>query len=374
MKKTICQAIALAAVLTLPQSARGVVTNLSADLRSQVLLLVGGSVESSDEALESFGDTGLTLPISTRAILDFVEADGTLVGRGVAVADFADPTQLTLTRNPEEFGLEADCFSGGVSTCELDSSAVERRKVMFTAAELGNPIGGTQTVRSAFFPSGAIFLWSLDDERDLTGLSAEFTFNVRQIIPAQVEGEENVEVVLLNEEVTLRGGPDGTVVGTSPASLVVLFGGIDVLPGISSLVPADAGALAVAQVAIIPDLLGSQQIAYEYEVTVGVEYEIVATVSIHVDTLPHGTGVSAVFGRPFDEAVDIISLGIPENGAKVIQDGLNLAMKQYPSNYLRLVSPSMGMCGVVGFEMVPLAALTMTFLLVPVVRFRRRKP
>ena len=63
-----------------------------------------------------------------------------------------------------------------------------------------------------------------------------------------------------------------------------------------------------------------------------------------------------------------------ESGAKVIQDGLNLAMKQLPPNYLRLVSPSMGMCGVVGFEMVPLAALSLTFLLVPAVRFRRRKP
>ena len=164
------------------------------------------------------------------------------------------------------------------------------------------------------------------------------------------------------------------MVGTSPDSLIVLIGGIDVLPGISSLVPADADALAVAQVAIIPDFFGSQQIAYEYEVIAGVEYEIVATVSIHVSTLPHGTGVSAVFGRPFDEAVEIIAMGIPENGAKVIQDGLNLAMKQYPPNYLRLVSPTMGMCGVVGFEMVPLAALTLTFLLVPAVRSRRRKP
>ena len=209
MRKTMCQAIALAAVLTPLQSAQGIVTSLSADLRSQVLLLVGGSTESSDEALESFGDTGLTLPIATRANLDFVESNGTLVGRGIAVADFADPTQLTSTRNPEEFGLEADCFSGGASTCELDSSVVERRTVVFTAAELGNPAGGIQTVRSAFFPSGAIFLWSLDDDRDLTGLSAVFTFNIRQIIPAQTAGQADVEVVLLDEKVTLRGGPNG---------------------------------------------------------------------------------------------------------------------------------------------------------------------
>lgn len=374
MRKTVCFSITLAAVLCPLQSAQGIVTELSADLRSQVQLLVGGSVDSSDEALESFGDSGLTLPISTRANLDFIEVDGSLAGRGVAIADFADPTQATPTRNPEEFGLEADCFSGGASACELDSSIVERRNVMFSAAELGNPVGGTQTVRSAFFPSGAIFLWSLDDTVDLTGLSAEFKFEVRQIIFAETEGEADEEVILLDEEVTLRGGPDGTVVGTSPDSLIVLIGGIDVLPGVSSLVPADTDSLAVAQVAVIPDLLGSQQIPYEYEVTAGVEYEIVATVSIHVTTLPHGTGVSAVFGRPFEEAVEIISLGIPESTAKVIRDGLNLAMKQLPSDYLRSVSPSVGMCGAIGFEMVPLMAMTLTFLLVPGVRSRRRKP
>ena len=373
MRKTICYSIALAAVLAPLQSAMGVVTELTAELRSQVQLLVGGSVDSSDESLESFGDSGLTLPISTRASLDYLETDGAVVGRGVAIADFADPTQLTLTRNPEEFGLEADCFSGGASTCELDSSVVERRNVVFSAAELGNPADGTQTVLSSFFPSGAIFLWSLDDTRDLTGLSAVFKFEVRQVTITPIDGEAVEDVVLLDEEVTLRGGPDGTVVGTSPDSLVVLIGGIDVLPGVSSLVPADVDSLAVAQVAVIPDLLGSQQIPYVYEVVADVEYEIVATVSIHVTTLPHGTGVSSVFGRPFEEAVGIISMGIPESGAKVIRDGLNLAMKQLPADYLRSVSPSVGMCGAMGFEMAPLFAMTLTFFLAPAARSRRRK-
>ena len=185
MRTTILRYVMPAAVMGLVPTADAIVVELSAECRSLVKSFVSGAEDSSDESIEIFGpESGLKLPISTRAILETLAEEDDPQARGLAFADFDDPTRQTPGRNPEELAVEADCFSNHDSTAyELSSTVVEERVVRLSAEELGNPIDGTRNVRSSFFPSGAMFLWSSDAERDLTGLSVELSFKTEPSPP-----------------------------------------------------------------------------------------------------------------------------------------------------------------------------------------------
>lgn len=339
-------------VLCVAAGAHAAVLSITASIRSEVQAFVDGVAESFDEVIESFGDNNLTPPIDVRALLENVTDADDLNAKGIAVAEFRDPNLAGPDRNPGEISIEADCFSNDASTrYELTSTVVERRVVSFTAAELGNPIGSTQTVRSAVFASGAIFVWSTDASRDLTGLIGEVSFTVRR-----VDADEN-ETVLLSDSVALRGGPNGTIEFDDADDLLVFFGDISILPddadggGLPGIPDVNLGALAVARVAVILQ----QDLAYEYQVSVGEELTLVAEFTTSVANLPDGTGVVAVFGRPFDDAAEIIEIGIPADSAKRLETRLNRAIAEFkPIGPVVTNSPLAALCGAIGIEMLPL--------------------
>ncbi len=349
-KKTI--SCAVVGALCVASGVHAAILNISAEIRSEVQAFVGGVAESSDEAIETSGDNSLTPPIDVRAVLENVTQADDLNAKGLAIAEFRDPILSGPDRNPEEISIEADCFSNDPSIhYELNSTVVERRIVSFSAAELRDPIGSTQTVRSALFASGAIFVWSTDATRDLTGLTGEVSFAVRR-----VDADEN-ETVLLSDSVALRGGPDGTIEFDDADDLLVFFGDLTILPdvvagGILPDVPdVDLGDLAIAQVAIILQ----QNLDYEYQVAAGEELALVAEFTTKIANLPDGTGVVAVFGRPFDEAAEIIGIGIPPDGAKRIETRLNRAIAEFkPIGPTATSSPLAAFCGMLGIEMLPL--------------------
>ena len=345
-------------VMGLAPAAEAVVVEVSAESNSVVRLLVNGVEDSSDDANEVFGpESGVELPISTTAELDGFDEIGELDARGVAIGWFDDPTRETVGRNPEEIALEADCFSSNSETSfELTSSVVERRVIRFTSAELGNPVGGSQRVRSDFFPSGAIFAWSLDGDRDLTGLSAEVSFVIRRFL---VDGgaQEQDGTILLEEGVSLTGGPNGSIEGSSSNGILTLFLDVSELPDILGMPLGDISAIQANRVAVIPDFLS---LPYEYIGTVDEESVLEATVTVEVSSLPDGTGVAAVFGRPFDEAANVISLAMSEQTAKGIQARINRAITTaQPDGSFR--AP----CGMFGVETLLLVLLGSGLFLVP---------
>ncbi len=341
----------------LAPAANAVVIELSAESNSVVRLFINGVEDSSDDAIEIFGpDSGVELPILTTAELDNFSGTDVLDARGVAIGSFDDPTRETVGRNPEEIAIEADCFSGnGQAAFELTSSVVEQRVIRFTSQELGNPAGGSELVQSAFFPSGAIFAWSLDGERDLTGLSAEVSFVVRRLT-VDGEGQEEDSTILLNQSVSLTGGPNGSIEGTSSAGILALFFDLVGLPDALGLPLGDVSAVESSRIAIIPE---TQSLPYEYTGTVDEDFVLEAVVTVQVVNLPGETGVVAVFGRPLDEAANIIALALEEETAKAIQARINRAIKtaQPDGSFEAPNNAATVPCGMFGVETLALLLL-----------------
>ncbi|MEE9294564.1 MAG: hypothetical protein V3W34_06355 [Phycisphaerae bacterium] len=337
-------------------TAEAVVRSVSAEIVSEVSDQDG----SSDQAIENVGETGLTPPISTRAnLIGFGDADA-VNGEAVALADFRDPTQGGPGRNPGEIGIEADCFSNDPSTrYELKSSVEETRVVSFDADDLG-VLFGTQTVNSAVFVSGAMFLWSTVPGRDLTGLSAEVSFVVRRFDADENEEPVGDGQILLEETVSLNGGPNGSVTLDNDSALFVFAGDLTILPDdpeAAGLGEVDLGAAAVAQVAVLLE----QNVSYSYEVVPGQVLILQAEFSITAANVPGGTGVAAVFGRELDEAVRILEIGLPEESAKSIVRRINRAIAVFTpeDNTPTTTSPLALPCGFLGFEMIPLGVLSL---------------
>lgn len=353
-------------------SAPAAVRELTAEVHSEVRQFVAGAADSFDEADETFGDTGVALPINTRANLQGFETAGAVSAEGVALADFRDPTQGGPQRNPGEIGIEADCYSNDPDLhFEQTSSVLEKRLVSFTAADLGNPAGGTETVHSALFASGAIFAWSRQAGRDLTGLSGTVSFVVRRF-DIDESGNFVNETELVSQSVSLRGGPNGTIAFENTSGLFVFNGDVSILPDDVSQVPSSIGldTLAVSRVAVILQ----QDIEYEYEATVDQEFKLEAEFTTSVANVPDGTGVVAVFGRTFDEVIPILEAGIPAESARTLGARLNRAILEFKVPQTTRPTGNASPCGVLGMELLPMLGFCGAFFMQRTARRGLRRP
>jgi hypothetical protein len=359
------QGICIAAVLWFGAAPAGaIVRRISAVSESRVQSFVGGAADSMDEAFEEFGpDSGTSIPIGTRAELEAFDG-AQPVSAALAASGVDDPTRATPGRNPEELSLEASCASDDADESDFDveSTVRETRLVRFSAAELGNPIDGTRLVQSAIFPSGAVFLWSSDGSRDLTGLGAEMDIVIRRV-PLSADGQEGDAEELLRLSVALQGGPAGAVNESSSPGLSTLVVDVTALPAIPGLPLGDVSGLAVARALIIPD---GQTVSYEYDATVDVEFLIEAEVTATVSNLSGGTGVVSVFGRSFGDAARIIEIGVSPGTAKALEARLNKAMTTFAS----VRSPG-GLCGAMGVESAMVLIVPVGWAVVP--RWNRRR-
>lgn len=329
----------------LPTSAE--VISITADLRSFVQSSINGVEDSFDEAIEIFDENGPTLPISTRANLDSRTEDDTVQSEALAISDFDDPTG-SATRNPQEIGAEANCFSLDTTSYTLETTVVERRTIEFSEAELNFPPDGMDMVQSAIFPSGVIGIWSLDERSDLTDLSGELIFTVNRI-DLDGDGNDTGSTQLVAQRVILQGnGANVTLEQTE--GITVIAGGLDILPtDDTGGLDVDLEAIATAQVAVIP----AQQINYEYEAVAGERFILEAVVTINASNIAGGTGVTAVVGRPFDNAAEIIDIGIPSATARRLQSRMNLALSEFALDQEppTTVETPFGFCGATGMEM-----------------------
>lgn len=347
------------------------VLEIRSEIRSEVRSFVSGEFHSSDLAIENFGETGLELPIQTVARLETIDDADRLIARAVGVADFRDPA-LSVLPNPEEFGLEADCFSNdGVTSYEVTSTAVETRSIVLGAAALANPGGDPQTVSSNVFLSGAIFVWTNDPDRDLTGLSAELVMVVRQRF------DDGRDLEVYNERVEVRGGPNGSVqIGGTPDVLALLFEVQELPDPIVQAFPGEAigdlGSFDRAHVVLIP----FQPREYRYEALVDEAFELEATFETHVVNLPGGTGAGAVFGRSFEVLAEVIRDGRPSTEPLAVQARINHALAKFNREAQSVRgSPILPeICGVFGFEAFAMMVLSPFLCIVPRPRGSRRSP
>ncbi len=336
--------VLLTIIAASPSSAE--VISITANLRSLVQSSIDGTEDSFDESLEILDENGSTLPITTRANLESGSGIDDIQSEALAIAEFNDPGNSPV-RNPQEFGAEANCFSLDNTSYTLETTITERRVIELTDAELNFPSGGVETVQSAIFPSGVISLWSLNERIDLTNLTGQLTFVVNRI-ELDDSGNETTTTQLVAQRVSLRGaGFDVTLEQTE--DITVIAGGLDILPNdeIGDL-DIDLDALATARVAIIP----AQQIDYEYVATAGERFILEAIITINASNIAGGTGVTTVVGRPFDNAANIIDLGIPSPTARRLQFRMNRALSEFKPDsppQSALESP-VDLCGSMGIE------------------------
>ena len=334
-----------AVVGAVTSSGHAEVVDIRAYLETTVTEMVMGEPASTDTSVESFPETSLTLPIEVFAGLgDFTgELDVPHGGRGLA--SFEDPT-LSVTPNPAEFGVEADCYSleEGVAY-EVVSEAAEVRDVFFGVGELGGADDSEQQwVGSTVFVSGAVVVWSDDPERDLSGLIAEFDFTVVQ------ETGTNGEEMVFEASLAVEGLPQGEVSLDYTSVLSAVLGRPELLLSVGG--PATSGIVGqledIGSVHLV--IVPAQEIDYAYLVTPGEEFKLRANVRCRSVNLPEGTGVAVVFGRPFSELAGVIDPVMAKPSGAAVQAAVNRAILETgPSTERGLMrSPLCGAFGLLG--------------------------
>jgi hypothetical protein len=377
-------------VTGLGSNARAEILEINAEISASVQEFIDGEATSSDSAFEEFGITTAELPVSVTALLgDPVEQQRL----GLALADFLDPTRETGGPNPEEFGLEVNCFSlDPAASYEVTDDVKETRTVQLSSDELLGTTQDVAVVLSNVFLSGAVVVWSLEESPDLTGLQAEVEFTVVQR-PVSTNGQtdqgtngaSDEEEPPPGEEVfatqlVLLGQPDGEVVLEGTGPLEGVLGGLDLLFDgavdlsdeelVGQIVDLTVETLGEFHVLLIPD----QVLGYLYEASPNEPFVLEARFHVRVVNLPDGTGVAAAFGRPFSGLQEVLDGTSGQNSGASVQSAVNAA--QVLAQPTTAVTPagasagrSTGLCGALGFEALALTTLGLGLRLLP----RRRR-
>ena len=136
--------LSMLAACGVPEPAVAAIISFDARVATTVQELMDGepaSVSSDDTQL---ADDASNLPLLALADLNSTDLDGVLVSVGQGFSEFRDPTRLDQP-NPEEFALEAGCYSNAESVSYLvTASAVEERTIVFTTA--GSPLASRRSI------------------------------------------------------------------------------------------------------------------------------------------------------------------------------------------------------------------------------------
>lgn len=264
--------------------ARGEVTDITGSSSATVIEFLGLIPVQTD-----FGQVivPLTLPVPpavSRARLDRVDDQGATTAGGQAVAVF-DLPDIGGGGPPNDVGLDLAAFSEDESTGWLVlATANETRKIVLGLNEVssGPVLGAAQRTRGRVILSGVLVITASNVTKDLSGVEAHIQISVNKLSFGQFP------TTLLQGEVTLAGGPNGSVtIVRATGAFEGLF-----LPVVdfSGTVPDLPLARAVLFVGL--------ELPYEYDVDVGQPFELDLAVSSRLLSTPGGTGAAAVFGLP----------------------------------------------------------------------------
>jgi hypothetical protein len=351
------------------------------------------SVVTDDGLWDGLNDA--VLPLSPSGELITSELEGPGGARAQAQGWFFDPRRLSQP-NPEEVGLEAACFANlADARYAVVADVAETRTILFSSEGSEVPVeieftaDGTQLIESRIFVSGAVLLWGVEPDADLSEVLAELTVVVRR---------DDEAVPLVGGTLFARGTASGDVRVTTvngptndvEAPFVFEAGGVEILEAVAAdgegstdgtgeggVDAASIGNLeSVGTVAVV--LLPAQEWVYEYEVSADEVFTLTAKFSVRLDNAPAGTGVAVALGRPFSNLADFVEIALPEVDGKAVQSRLNTLTAAAnadasdadagddEADNVGATTPNRGLCGVFGAE------AAMLFLL-PLMRNRGRR-
>jgi len=357
--------VAVIALLCPAHKVLGEVLDITAAITSEARELTGGEQTGMDTSIEQFPETSPVLPMHVFAALgDLVEGPPSEHGaRGLA--DFDEP-MLEAGVNPAELGLEAACFSLDVSVDhEVESRAEESRQIVLESADL-RPVGvGARNAQSTLYISGAVLMWADDTLEDLSELASTLSVHVFQT------RADSTEETLLEINMALRGTPDGSVHLTDNELLETMLGDAELITSLLGDEFADAvealESLGRVHVLLIPE----QTVEYRYAVEAGEPFALRLETAVRVAETPGGSGVAAVFGRPFQAIPDALPPRLSPRTTGRIQNALNEAARVRSAVGGQMPDPSAPLCGAMGVEMILLSLTAFPLVAAP---WRRRAP
>lgn len=333
-------------------SARGEIAATTGRVQTTVQELLDdtpASVNSDSRELPADTDD---FPLVASAFLDTTDLNGarTAIGQGFGILE--DPAR-TDQPNPQEFALEAACFSNVQRVSYLvESVATETRTVVFDRNDLElGPFDDTQDVTSRAFLSGAVIFWSHLPITPARPLSADIRFSIMR-----GDGEP-----LFSTQLAIQADRD--TVATGPIRFEEV--GVDELADLG----VDAATLAILRqleedgelvIVVVPP----QEHEYGYTATVDEPFDLTATLEVEIRNSTQGTGVAAVMGRPFEELADFIEDALPDADGEAVQRSVNQAAARRALGLVSNTVPTPSgprLCGAMGgtaLVMLPLLGLT----------------
>jgi len=361
---TWCRCVGLALALAISGSdSQGAVTGGSARVSAVVQELIDASPASvTSESDEADLLTG-TFPASASGELVSVDLGGVLVSQGYGLARLDDPTVLQQA-NPEEFRLEAACYSNADNVAYIvEATAVEERRILFaTGADPGVVFDGTGTrsIESTVFLSGAVILWATTPSADWGGLEGEVTVSVMDTSDENTLFASSISLVT-------SGVAEPTFTTTGPIDVTILS--LDDLAASGELDAATQSALSEIETSGSLLLLAIKEQAhtYRYDVVRDTASTLAARMSLHLRTPPGGVGLAATLGGPFEDLAGFVADGISGVNGGGVARAINAAagLADPPTSP---VPTSPRLCGVFGFEAILFLAAPLA-----IIRPRRRR-
>lgn len=315
-------------------AARAEVLEIRGAVATSVAVFEGEAAGDSELASDSYPDTSDALPLQVFARL--IDPSG--LGAGGSAAQFADPTELDQT-NPEEFAVNLALVSESGSQRYTGSAVTtESRRIRFSASEVGSRgEGDVVSLTGLFFLDGALALFSTQSEPDLSGNVVTLRVLIELV---DAEGERSsVYVGQLSVSGDEAGELSVSVGGDMPTETLIRT-------DLSSVV----SAFPTFEVILVPSLV----LDYAYEVEVGREYTLEASVRVEAETRGGEVGVAGIVGTPVDSLENVIAAVEGDDvAAKVV--GALLDERAYPTGTRvvpaeRLAPVSLPGCGMLGFE------------------------
>lgn len=327
-------ACALGAAAAVAGGASATILSFTGSASVTIRELVDGSLNQTASDAGDFPTNDLPVQVVTRV----TSTDLSNPSAAAAAAQFADPSELS-TANPQEFAINLT-LNSVTPKVRYESTAVtsETRRVVFRAGELGrfSTDGQTRRVTSRLFLDGALAIISVIPGRDLTGANVTLKANITR----RVDGA--ADETLFDGAVTLAGAENnGTKTladGAFPTGRLILTD--------LSLFSANFQAF---RVLIIPNV----RIDYQYDVIVGQEFDLIATVTVDASNVPDNVGVAAVIGTPVQTLTEVLTATRGAATAKEVVDGIE-SERANPTGEPAFESAAPttlgGVCGVLGFE------------------------
>lgn len=343
-RSCICGLLASIVCAACPPAVRAEVTDIAGRAGVTVQKLVNGSPTETVSANDEFPTTDATLPVQVVALLlpardpnaaprPPAEPDPNAAAAAGA-AQLADPRNQ-LQPNPQDFAinLTLNSVSDHVNfTAEAFSQ--ETRTVVFAPGELGPRLfdGARVPLRGRLFLDGAVAIFAVRPDRDLSGAFARVNVSVKTTDPNGQSVTVFDAAVELNGEV---GGATVAVSGPFPVNSLILSDLSLIMPGFATF-----------QLLVIPNIT----IDYPFTAVVGQPLKLEATVRVEAENQPDQTGVAVVLGAPTDTLQRVIgnTLGPPAATKMIDTITRERATPTGSPAFPAAVAP-LGLCGPLGF-------------------------